>query len=90
MSHTTRFATPGDNIDSHADHHVRLVAQAKTEALRLRREAVRDFGSQAFANVWRDADAVWQRLQSPWALAGRSARRWQARLARHTTAARSV
>lgn len=90
MPDTARFATPDHNVDSHADQHARLVAQAKTEALRLRQEAVRDFGSQAFANVWRDADAVWQRLQGPLAVAGRSARRWQACLTRHTTAARSV
>ncbi len=85
MSDIPRFAA---YAHTDADNHDRLVAQAKAQALRLRREAVRDFGSQAFANVWRDADAVWQRLQGPLAVAGRSARRWQARLARHTTTAR--
>ena len=53
-----------------------LFDAAKLRAAELRREAIDDF--------WRDADAVLQRcLQDGTAAAARSARRLQARLARH-------
>jgi hypothetical protein len=54
----------------------RLHDQAKTEASRLRGEAVDEF--------WRGADAIWQRgLHGGEALAQRSAARLRASLARH-------
>lgn len=57
----------------------RLHDQAKMEAERLRREAIRDFGSEAVDDFWRGANALWQRGQ---ATAQRSASRLRARLAR--------
>lgn len=57
----------------------RLHDQAKAEAQHLRREALRDFGSEAVEDFWRGANAIWQRGQ---ATAQRSATRLQARLAR--------
>ena len=57
----------------------RLHDQAKMEAQRLRREAIRDFGSEAVDDFWRGANVIWQRGQ---ATAQRSASRLQARLAR--------
>lgn len=62
----------------------RLHDLAKAEAVRLRREAVQNFGREAADDFWRGADAVWQRsLQTGQALAERSAARLNARLARH-------
>jgi hypothetical protein len=56
---------------------------AKAEAERLRRQAMRDVGSQAADDFWRGADAVYQRcLEASHTLAERSATRLQARLAR--------
>jgi hypothetical protein len=68
---------PGD-----LDHHASLMARAKADATRLRNEAIRDFGSHAFANFWRDANAVCQSMEASVGSAARSARRLQARLAR--------
>jgi len=97
MAHSTTPLSPAcignpDNLDIHdsPDTHGKhahaadacLVARARLEASRLRNEAIRDFGSQTFANVWRDANAVWQRMESSAGSASRSARRLQARLAR--------
>jgi hypothetical protein len=62
----------------------RLHDQAKAEAMRLRSEAIRNFGDEIVDDLWRGADAVWQRsLQTGQALAERSAARLKARLARH-------
>lgn len=64
--------------------HARLMDKAKSEAQRMRQETVRDFGQEAFADVWRGANAVWQRSwQSGQQLAERSAVRLQSRLAHH-------
>lgn len=70
----------------------RLHDQAKAEAVRLRREAIRHFGGEAVDGFWRGADAVWQRsLETGQTIAERSAVRLKARLARrareHTTSA---
>ena len=64
------------------DPHANLVAHAKAEAMRLRSEAIRDFGTHAFANFWREANTVWQHLEASAGSASRSARRLQARLNR--------
>lgn len=62
----------------------RLHDLAKAEAMRLRREAIRNFGGEVVDDFWRGADAVWQRsLQTGQAMVERSAARLQARLARH-------
>ena len=62
----------------------RLHDLAKTEAVRLRREAIQNFGGDAMDDFWRGADAVWQRmLQAGQAARERSAARLQSRLARH-------
>lgn len=62
----------------------RLHDLAKAEAMRLRGEAIRNFGCEAADDFWRGADAVWQRsLQTGHAKVERSAARLQARLARH-------
>jgi len=59
---------------------------AKTEAQRLRDQAMRDFGRVSMDDFWRGANAVWQRGQ---ATARRSATRLQARLARRARSATS-
>ena len=68
------------------DDHARLMAAARARASDLRSQAIRDFGTQTWADFWRGADAVWQRMQ-PGQAAGqattRSATRLQTRLARH-------
>ncbi|MBY0464819.1 MAG: hypothetical protein K2W33_07720 [Burkholderiales bacterium] len=64
------------------DHHASLMARAKADAARLRNEAIRDFGTHAFANFWRDANTVWQHMEASVGSAARSARRLQARLNR--------
>ena len=64
--------------------HARLMDKAKSEAQRLRQEAVRDFGHEAFADAWRGANAVWQRSwQAGRQAADRSAVRFESRLAHH-------
>ncbi len=64
----------------------RLMDAARAQASHLRSAAIRDFGTQTWADFWRGADAVWQRMQ-PGQAAGqattRSATRLQTRLARH-------
>ena len=62
--------------------HANLVALAKTEASRMRSEAIREFGAQAYANFWHDTHAVWQRMESSLHSATHSARRLQARMNR--------
>ena len=66
--------------------HARLMDAARAQASHLRSAAIRDFGTQTWADFWRGADAVWQRMQ-PGQAAGRattrSATRLQTRLARH-------
>lgn len=64
------------------DPHASLMACAKADATRLRNEAIRDFGTDAFANFWRDANTVWQHMEASVGSASRSARRLQARLDR--------
>ena len=59
-----------------------LMARAKADAMRLRSEAIRDFGAHAFANFWRDANSVWQHVEASVGSASRSAHRLQARLNR--------
>lgn len=67
-----------------ASTQARLHELAKTEAQRLRREAIQNFGCEAMDDFWRGANAIWQRsLQSGQAVAERSAARLTARLARH-------
>jgi hypothetical protein len=61
----------------------RLHDQAKTEAERLRRLAIQQFGQETLDDFWRGADAVYQRcLESSCTMAERSASRLRARLAR--------
>ena len=70
--------------------HARLMDAARAQASHLRSAAIRDFGTQTWADFWRGADAVWQRMH-PGQAAGqattrsttRSATRLQTRLARH-------
>ena len=69
-----------ENLD--VTDHASLMARAKAEASRMRTEAVRDFGNQAFANFWRDANTVWQQMESGIHSATRSTRRLQARMNR--------
>ena len=68
------------------ENHARLMDAARTRADALRSQAIRDFGAQPWADFWRGANAVWQRMQ-PGLAAGqattRSATRLQTRLARH-------
>ena len=51
----------------------------------LRSAAIRDFGTQTWADFWRGADAVWQRMQPGCGgrVPPRSATRLQTWLARH-------
>jgi len=72
------------------DAHARRIDLAQAEALRLRQEAIRDFGVQTFANVWREADEVWQRLETRLNGAARSAQRLQARMGRRSAATRAA
>ena len=58
------------------------MSRAKTAATQMRNEAIRDFGTHAFPNFWRDANTVWQNMVASIGLAARSARRLQTRLAR--------
>ena len=61
----------------------RLHDLAKTEAQRLRRQAIQQFGQEALDDFWRGADAVYQRcLESSSVMVARSATRLQAKLAR--------
>lgn len=83
MSHHPAPSSPAcsDSLGN-LDRHASLVARAKADAARLRNEAIRDFGADAFANFWRDANTVWQHMEASVGSASRSARRLQARLDR--------
>lgn len=62
----------------------RLHDLAKAEAMRLRREAVQNFGCETMDDFWRGANSIWQRsLRTGQAVSERSAARLKARLARH-------
>jgi hypothetical protein len=78
------FNSPSHSSQASESHnpsdHDCLVARAKAEASRMRAEAIRDFGTHAFANFWRDANSVWQYMAASAGSASRSARRLQARL----------
>ncbi len=86
MSHhfTPASHTCNDSLgDPHA--HDCQMTRAKADATRMRSEAIRDFGTHAFLNFWREANTVWQHMVASVAsigLAARSARRLQTRLAR--------
>lgn len=56
------------------------MARGKADATRLRNEVIREFGTHAFANFWRDANAVWHRMEASVGSTARSARRLQIRL----------
>lgn len=78
-SHSSRCA------DAH--RHDRLIAAAKAEAQRLRRQAIDEFGEGVFegiGDVWRSGNALWERTRqdSQRALV-RSAQRLQARWQAH-------
>ncbi len=83
MSHRHTPSSPAcpDSL-ADLDPHACLMARAKADAARLRNEAIRDFGTHAFANFWRDANTVWQHMEASAGSATRSARRLQARLDR--------
>lgn len=85
LSAAAPACSPASCVPAPEDH-ARLMAAARARARTLRSQAIRDFGTQTWADFWRGADAVWQRMQ-PGQAAGqapiRSATRLQNRLARH-------
>lgn len=91
MSHRPAPSSPActHSLDD-LNHHDCLMARAKADATRLRNEAIRDFGTHAFVNFWREANTVWQHLEASVGSASRSARRLQARLNRRQTPTRSA
>lgn len=78
---------------SHSSHsadepnHDRLIAAAKAEAQRLRRQAIGQFGGGVFegmGDVWRNGNALWERTRHDSQRAiSRSAQRLQARWQAH-------
>lgn len=67
LFHPPEIAMFTDHSDRHlpADlqAHARLMDAARAQASHLRSAAIRDFGTQTWADFWRGADAVWQRMQ---------------------------
>jgi hypothetical protein len=78
------FSYPSDrSLPPDLQAHARLIGEARARAQRLRSEAIRDFGTHAWDDVWRGANAVWHRMQSGQAAAARSTTRLHTRLTRH-------